>query len=159
MIKAIIFDFSRVLLNPNKSTYKDSLNALHNKLSVEAGYNPLNHFEFNKELLNFTLQLKSQFPVYIFTTGRIQEDIHLKNILDTIFTKVYSVEDLKIAKDNPEAYKEIAKEINIPTDQLLFIDDTKANIDAAKKAGLKTILFESTSQAIKEITKAIESSN
>ncbi len=43
------------------------------------------------------------------------------------------------AKREVEAYRNIAREIGIATDQILFLSDIDAELDAARKAGMETI--------------------
>ena len=42
-------------------------------------------------------------------------------------------------KKEPESYCKIAGQLGIPADQLLFLSDIKEELDAARKAGFKTI--------------------
>lgn len=73
MIKAIVSDFSRVLLFPKDKTYQDSLNILHKELSQKPNYNVLDYFELNIKLLDFYKSLKDKTPVYIFSSDAIQD--------------------------------------------------------------------------------------
>ena len=43
-------------------------------------------------------------------------------------------------KGDAESYREIATAMNLPADQILFISDIEAELDAAKIAGMKTLL-------------------
>jgi enolase-phosphatase E1 len=45
------------------------------------------------------------------------------------------------SKKEQESYREIAKEIDIPADQILFLSDIKEELDAAKAAGFQTSLL------------------
>jgi enolase-phosphatase E1 len=44
-------------------------------------------------------------------------------------------------KKEQESYREIAKQIDIPADQILFLSDIKEELDAAKAAGFQTSLL------------------
>jgi len=151
MIKAIIFDFSRVLLNAKDPNYPDSLNSLYKRVSQNKNFNSLEYFEFNKELLDFVISIKDKYDLYIFTTGTIQNDIHLKSFIDHVFKKVFTVDEVGFSKNSKEAYEFIAKEISFKPEEILFIDDTTENIQAAGEAGLKTIKFEKTEQVESDI--------
>ncbi len=52
MIKAIIFDFSRVLLDVKDKDYMGSLYGRHDELNQTGNYNLFDHFDLNEELLN-----------------------------------------------------------------------------------------------------------
>ena len=155
MIKTILFDFSRVLLNAKDSNYTDSLNLLYKQIYKQPAFNFLDHFELNKKLLDFIVGLKDKYKLYIFTTGTIQNDIHLKSFIDHIFTKIFTVEEVGFPKDNEKAYQFIANTISLKPEEILFIDDLEKNIQAANLAGLKTIHFTSTEQAIKSLRSTL----
>lgn len=43
-------------------------------------------------------------------------------------------------KNDPESYRQIANEFHLPARELLFISDMTAELDAAKRAGMQTLL-------------------
>ena len=132
MIKAIVSDFSRVLLFPKDKNYKDSLNALHKEVSQKSNYNAFDYFELNTELLNLYKSLKDKTPIYIFTSGAIQDSPEFQPHLQPVFTGVLSAAKMNIDKKNPQAYKMVATQLNLPPDEILYIDDAPENITAAK---------------------------
>jgi HAD superfamily hydrolase (TIGR01549 family) len=151
MIKAIIFDFSRVILNAKDAHYPDSLNALYKRLSQNENFNSLEHFEFNKELVDFVAGVKNQHDLYIFTTGSIQNDVHFKSVIDKIFKRIFTVEEVGFPKNNKEAYEFITNQLSLQPEEILFIDDQEENINAASESGMKAIQFVSTDQVINDI--------
>lgn len=155
MIKAILFDFSRTLLNAKDPQYADSLNGLYKRISQQEGFNSLDHFEYNQKLLDFAAGLKEKLDLYIFTTGTIQDDIHLKSFIDGVFKRIFTVEEVGFLKDDKESYKVIANELSLLPEEILFTDDTEENIKAASEAGLKTIQFISQDQVINDIQSSL----
>jgi len=154
MITTILSDFSRVILNPKDKNYTGTLNGLHKELSEKnENYPFFDYFEFNDEILNVYRQLKTKYSVNIFTTGTIQNTPEVRQVIDPIFEHIYTAKDFGLDKKQPEAYLFIAKKLNKKPSEILFIDDQQANIDAAKKAGLNTILytdFQETINLLKE---------
>ncbi len=53
---------------------------------------------------------------------------------------VYSCSE-KISKPNPEIYHTLIERYQIKADESIFIDDTKANVEAANELGFRGILF------------------
>lgn len=151
MIKAIVTDLSRVVVKPKDTTYTGSLNALHDELLKSGDYDFWQYFELNKELLKFYIKLKEKIKLYIFTSKYIQEYPPLKEKLVRVFDRILSASRLDIKKSNPESYKQIAKEINLEPDEILYIDDNDENIKAAQEAGLTTIHYQSNDALIEEI--------
>lgn len=150
MIKALLFDFSRTLLFPKDKTYTGGLNDLHKKIQENPNYNFLESFELNKELLDYLETIKNKFGLHIFTSESIQEDPAIKDDLAKIFTKIFSAKEIGLSKKDPKAYQFIAKELNLNTDEILFIDDSSENLESAKTAGLQTLQYKDNS-IIKEL--------
>jgi len=59
------------------------------------------------------------------------------------FEKIYLSCDIGFWKPDVQAYAYVAKDLNFQPEEILFIDDSKANIEAAEKFGMQTILFDS----------------
>jgi len=156
MIKVIVSDFSRVLLFPKDKTYQGGLNSLHRKLSEKANYNPFNYFELNQELLGLYKSLKDKYPIYIFTTDAIQDAPEFQPYLKPIFKDVLSAKKMNTDKKLAEAYNLITDHIGVNPDQILYIDDTIENIQAAKQAGLNTFLYANNEELLKQVREALD---
>src|SRR5687767_6319301 len=113
MVKALISDFSRVLLFPKDGNYKESLNELHRNLSKEFGYKLLDHFKLNVELLEFYKSLKRNLNLYLFTSETIQDSPELQEVLIPVFEEVYSALKMGTSKKSAESYTRIVSTLNI----------------------------------------------
>jgi HAD superfamily hydrolase (TIGR01509 family) len=151
MISAIVFDFSRVILDVKDKEYKGSLNGRHDELKSQKEYNLFDHFDLNNELLDLARQLKLKYPLYIFTTGHIHNESEIKKLIDDIFENTFSLEDIGGKKDDPASFLKVAKMINLSPKEILFIDDSQINIDTAKSAGFNVIKFDNNSQLFRDI--------
>lgn len=155
MLNTLLFDFSRVLLDVKDKSYKGFLNDLHREKSKQHGYKFFDYFELNKGLLEFLESIKDRYSLYIFTTGSVQNVPEVRKILDKIFLKIYSSEELDLNKKDPKSYLFIAKDLNKNPGEILFTDDQPDNINAAGKAGLTTIHFQSNRQFISDLSKTM----
>jgi HAD superfamily hydrolase (TIGR01509 family) len=155
MFKAVVSDFSRVLLFPKDKNYSGSLNALHKELSQQEGYNPLDHFELNTQLLDLYKSLKEKTPIYIFTSDAIQDAPEFKQYLDPVFAGILSDKKMNTDKKIPEAYKLFAAQLQLSPDEILYIDDANENIEAAKTAGLHTFLYAGYEELSQQITESL----
>lgn len=54
--------------------------------------------------------------------------------------------EMGLEKPDPKAYELLLKTINLPAEDIVFIDDKQENVDSAKKLGIDAILFKSESQ-------------
>jgi HAD superfamily hydrolase (TIGR01509 family) len=153
MIKSLIFDFSMVLLLPKDKEYSDSLNKLHRDLSVNQEYNFLDHFELNEELVNYLTKIKDKVELYIFTTETIQESPEVAPVLEKLFLEIFSALRLNLSKKDPLAYKTIIQKIHKKPEEVLFIDDTLSNVEAAREADLKTLHYQSNKQLFEKLNQ------
>ena len=94
MIRAIVFDFSRVLLFPKDSGYTGSLNERHRELSKRGDYKLLEHFSLNEELLSYLDKIKGRYDLYVFTSETIQDSPELyRPQIDFTTTTGYEIID------------------------------------------------------------------
>lgn len=152
MIKALLFDFSRVLLFPKDKSYKGGLNELNNKLREESDYRLLDHFYLNTELLNF-LKNQNNLPVYIFTQETIQESPEIKDKIKGIFRRIFSGRRMGLEKSNPDSFAVVAKEMGFDSSEIFYTDDTGKNVKAAKTAGCSAVKYLDNAQIISELQK------
>lgn len=66
------------------------------------------------------------------------------------FQGVVVSSDVKMIKPNPAIYEYILKTYDLKPEECLFIDDVEANVEAAKKAGIKGFLFKNNYEELKE---------
>ena len=156
MIKALVSDFSRVILSPADKNYAGGLNLLHKELSAKGDYDFCKFFQLNQDLLAFYKTIGGQINVFVFTSEYVQEHPALQPKMEGIFKGVFSAARLGLKKTKSETYKIIADKIDLKPEEILYIDDKQANLDAAKEAGLAVILYESNEQTKEDIQKAVK---
>lgn len=61
--------------------------------------------------------------------------------------------EMGLEKPDPKAYELLLKTIDLPAEEIVFIDDKQENVEAAKKVGIDAILFESPQQLRNELVK------
>lgn len=145
MIKALLFDFARVLIFPKDKTYSGGINDLNRELSKTPNYKLLEYFELNIDLLKYLKAINDRVPVYMFTSELIQEDPAIKGQISGVFSKIYSAQIMGVSKKEVSTYSFIATDLNLNTNQILFIDDNSENIEAAKIAGMETVQYKDNS--------------
>ena len=155
MYKAIVFDFSRVLLFPKETTYAGSLNEKHKALSKKPNYHLLEHFSLNEQLLERLSTLKPKHRFFIFTSETIQDDPSLHPYLSPLFDGIYSAMKLEIDKKVPSSYKTLAKEIGLDPKKIIYVDDNLENITAAQKAGMECIHYKNNAQLLGQLLRTI----
>jgi FMN phosphatase YigB (HAD superfamily) len=142
MIKAIVFDFYKVFVDNDEGSY---IGGLSDKVVV------LEHFALNEGLLEFAKKLSQRYQLFIFTTGFIHNEIEIHHKISKIFTYAYNINEIGHTKNEPEAYTTLASLMNIKPEEIVFIDDSQENVDAAKKAGCTAIRFQTNEQIINDL--------
>jgi len=84
--------------------------------------------------------LSNNNPVCLPRSRKIFEDAGIP--LDKIFRKCFYSFEMKALKPSEDFYKVVVKEIGLPADQMLFIDDSQKNVDGAIAAGLPAVYYE-----------------
>ncbi|MFZ1682885.1 MAG: HAD-IA family hydrolase [Candidatus Zixiibacteriota bacterium] len=151
MIKALVSDFSRVLLFPKDKNFTGSLNEKYRELLKKGDLDFFESFELNKELLDFYQSLTKKLDLYILTSESIQEAPELQPFLKPTFKEIFSAKKLGVSKKEPSTYKLIADKIGVKTTEILYLDDNQENIKAASASGIKAVLFINNQLALKEL--------
>jgi HAD superfamily hydrolase (TIGR01509 family) len=61
--------------------------------------------------------------------------------------------EIGVEKPDPKAYECLLTNLNLPAQEILFIDDRLENVEAARKMGIDALLFESLQQLRQELIK------
>lgn len=152
--KTIIMDFSRVLIFAHDEV--DSLNAHHKKLASElAAYYPLEHFRINGELLEWLKHARSHADIYLFSNGKLHELEEVESSIKGIFMQIFTAASIGYSKTDPAAYFELAKQIAVPPEEIIFVDDNIKNVNAALDAGTRAVQYENNTQVIRCLDELI----
>lgn len=76
--------------------------------------------------------------------------------LDKIFRKCFYSFEMKALKPSERFYKAVISEIGLPSEQMLFIDDSQKNVDGAIEAGLPAIYYRPGSDLCALLAEALE---
>lgn len=154
-MKALITDVSKVLLFPKDKTYTGSLNALYKEKVNEPNFQFFDYYELNTELLNFYKSLKPRLQIYILTSDAIQDAQELQPFWSEVIDKIFSASQMGTHKNKPEAYEKVLAEVNLKSNEVVYIDDSEENLDASTEVGLNSILFSNNEQVMSAINKTI----
>ena len=58
---------------------------------------------------------------------------------DDLFTLIYTREDVREIKPNPEIYLRVMQELNALPEECLIFEDSLIGIEAAKRAGVQSV--------------------
>ena len=118
-ITTILLDLCRVILFPVDISYKSELNFLYKKLVGDYDYSFKNNFRIDTQMINYLQILKNKKDLYMFTSGTIQNSPEIKDMLDSIFIKIFSADEMGYRKNDPKVFLTIAKLINNKPQEIL----------------------------------------
>lgn len=104
--------------------------------------------DFPAERINWLKDIAKKYKLYLLSnTNEIHYTAFMKTFkkdigdfnFDDIFIKAYYSHKLGLRKPSKEIFETILKNENLDSAETLFIDDSAANIQAAKDVGLQTI--------------------
>jgi len=98
--------------------------------------------DINEETISYIQYIKNKVELALLsnmTFDTLQEIVNM-NWLDYFKLKIFSCEK-KAAKPHPRIYEICLEELNMDPQQVLFVDDSTENINAAQKMGINTIIF------------------
>lgn len=108
----------------------------------------------NEEMLDWAQTLRSAgYKTCILSNLNREFTAHLRETcvwLKRFDVQVFSSEIGKI-KPDPEIYRHCLQLLNCPASEALFIDDREANVIAAQREGITSLVFRSTDQLRSEL--------
>lgn len=104
---------------------------------------------FPAEKVAFLKELSKEYPLYLLSnTNPVAMEVceglfrEVDFNPDELFTKKFLSFEMKMLKPSPEIFRKAIEEIGLPAGEILFIDDSRANIEAAAREGLVACYYE-----------------
>jgi putative hydrolase of the HAD superfamily len=105
-----------------------------------------------KPVMNIVKRLEKRYKLGLLTNNNSWlEDLNKKYKFYRYFDEVVNSFDVKASKPSRKIYYIILKRLGVKPKECIFIDDKKENIDAAKKIGMKVILYKNPKNLIKQL--------
>lgn len=105
--------------------------------------------DFKPDVPKFLKLLKEKNFILIIASTTRKQNMNIyrnenKNIisklkLDDYFSIIYTREDAKEIKPNPEIYLKVVKELNVKKEECLIFEDSLVGIEAGKNAGIEVV--------------------
>lgn len=99
-----------------------------------------------QEKLDLLVSLRSKYDIYLLSNTN---ELHWLHVVESLLPQQnYRVEDLfketflsfrmKLAKPDPEIFREVLRQAGLKPEETLFIDDSAVNCQAAQSVGIQT---------------------
>ena len=115
----------------------------------------LNLLKVEKETLKNIRKLWKDYDLYLLSNSCYgwSEISFNNNGLRPYFRKIFFSHRLGLAKPDRKIYVHTLNEINLPPNEILFVDDSSKNIATAEKIGFEAIKFQNWSGLFKRLEK------
>jgi putative hydrolase of the HAD superfamily len=122
-----------------------------NNLTVDISYNFMlswiSDYIVNKSTHDLVKELATEYQVGLFSNiykGMVPELIKRGYLPSVTYSYQFLSCDMGLQKPDEEAYKAVMKKVNVPANQILFVDDKQENLDTARSLGWQNFWFLST---------------
>lgn len=112
-----------------------------------------NHNQAIKGTLEIVKELSKKYKLVLLSDHVKEwiEDILKKNKSLEIFNKMYFSYELKNMKSSQETFRNVLEDLRANANQVIFIDDSKRNVEVATSLGIESIIFENAVQLRREL--------
>jgi glucose-1-phosphatase len=107
----------------------------------------------NHVLVDFIRSLRPKYKTGLLSNAwsGARKELELRYHFLEVFDKQIFSAEVHMAKPEPGIYLLTLNHLGISAPEALFIDDTKVNVDGARKVGILSIHFKDTEQVITEL--------
>lgn len=96
----------------------------------------------------YLYELASRYDIYALSNNnpiamRRFHEIYKENGLDwkDVFRTEFLSCEMKLLKPDPAIYREALRRIGLPAEEILFVDDSQSNVDAAASLGINSVRY------------------
>ncbi|HET6990406.1 MAG TPA: HAD family phosphatase [Bacteroidia bacterium] len=156
------FDEAYDLFSENKLTPKEYAKHVSKLIDVElsqedfeTGWNRI-YLDVYPGTDNILIKMKKKYRLLALTnTNSVHARVWPFKYAETLhhFEKIFSSHEMGISKPKKEAYTMVLDYLQLLPGEIIFLDDTNANVTGAEDAGIKGIVVKSSSQMIADLHK------
>ncbi len=110
------------------------------------------HSLIDKRMVELIRKLKRGYKIYCLTnTNTLHYSINKRLGAFEEFHKVFTSFKIGLKKPDEKVYLHLAKKVRLRPKEVIFVDDNLANVQGARKAGMKGIIFTSYDQLVQDL--------
>lgn len=141
-----------------RASENDLIRAIRQTLATHLTEQQIRKQVFNSKTLppwKLLQQVAKKYPIAILTNNSRRGPETFAKLLkmDLRSYKIINSSHLGVHKPNPQFYIKALRKLRIKPEELIFIDDVKANVVAAKKLGIKAIQYRKNMGEIRSFMK------
>jgi len=110
--------------------------------------------DYKEERIRTILMLKKKYKVYLLSNTNVfhvetcANKVPIVGTLTNLFDKVFYSHELGMSKPSEDIFRTVLNDIHFKPKEILFLDDSLANIKAAERLGIESWLIEYPNQWI-----------
>jgi len=108
---------------------------------------------FHPEVIKIIRALKQHYKIVLFSNNfahnlyKLLDQHNLRNL----FNEIVISSEHKLTKPNPRFYQLMLSLASVTKNEVIFIDDTQANVDGGNNIGITSFLYSNPQQLIKDL--------
>ena len=111
----------------------------------------------DRGLLDFIQSLRPRYKTGVISNAwPDMRDYMAQNKLDGAFDELVISAELGVMKPEPRVYEIALERLRVKASEAAFVDDTKANVEAAHKLGMYGVLFQNPEQVLNDLHKFLK---
>jgi putative hydrolase of the HAD superfamily len=124
-----------------------------------AGWNAIFAGEIT-ETLSLLRSIRGRLPIYAFSNTNVAHHRFWSKRFEPaleVFDKVFVSCEMGARKPERAAFEMISRAVSVPLERILFFDDTRANVEGARAAGLQAIHVQTPQDVEDALRRFVES--
>jgi HAD superfamily hydrolase (TIGR01509 family) len=117
----------------------------------------VNGFVRNDELVAYAQSLRPRYQVALLSNLGHDSSVHYFSAQDRqqLFDQVVVSGEVGMIKPHPEIFDYACNQLGVDTSEAVFVDDSQANCDGARQAGMQAVRYESNQQIVAELGRLL----
>lgn len=114
--------------------------------------------ELDETLVDFIRDLNQEYTTALLSNAWDNLRTLMKELwkIDRLFDRVFISAELNLAKPDDRIYQYVIKELGVPPSEIVFLDDFKENVRAARENGLHAIHYRNREQGLAELRELLD---
>ncbi len=110
----------------------------------------------DRSLLDFIRSIRPRYKTGIISNAWPDlRDYMARNKLDDAFDALVVSAEVGVMKPEPKIYRIALEQLKVEANEAAFVDDTPANVEAARALGMQGILFRDQQRTLKELKRLL----
>jgi len=114
--------------------------------------------ELDETLVEFIKGLNDEYTTALLSNAWDNLRTLMEEIweIDQVFDHVFISAEVNLAKPDDQIYQYVINQLGVPPSEIVFLDDFKVNVKAARESGMHAIHFRNREQGLAELRELLD---